>query len=60
MPLKLKFLYSIDEVVELTGLSRTTIYDAISTGKLRARKCGRRTVVAHDDLMDFIDSLERI
>jgi excisionase family DNA binding protein len=41
---------SIKQVCAVTGFSRTTIYDAIKSGALVARKNGRRTFVLQTDL----------
>ena len=41
----------------MAGIGRTTIYQAIAIGKLKARKCGKRTLVLRDDLRDFLSSL---
>ncbi len=49
--------YSIPEVCEETGLGRSTIYEEIREGRLRARKCGRRTIVLPDDLTAWLNSL---
>jgi len=48
---------SIAEAGAIAGLGRTKIYQAISEGKLRARKCGKRTLVLRDDLREFLASL---
>ena len=37
---------SIEEAVIDTAVGRTTLYKAISTGDLVARKVGRRTIVS--------------
>jgi excisionase family DNA binding protein len=49
--------YSIRQLGEITGIGRTTIYAAIRDGHLKARKIRRRTVVLHDDLSVFLNSL---
>lgn len=36
---------SVDQFTKLSGLGRTTIYKLLGTGKLRAVKAGRRTLV---------------
>jgi excisionase family DNA binding protein len=51
--------HSIAEVCALTGLGRDGVYAAISSGKLVARKFGRRTVVIDDDLRQFLAGLPR-
>jgi excisionase family DNA binding protein len=49
--------YSITATCKLTGLGRTTIYASIKTGKLVARKVGRRTIVLYDDIKAFLEAL---
>jgi excisionase family DNA binding protein len=48
---------SIADVTRRTGLGRTLIFEAISTGRLRAVKAGSRTIIKADDLRDYVDSL---
>ena len=36
---------------QVSGLGRTTIYEAIGTGKLEARKAGNRTLIVADSLL---------
>jgi excisionase family DNA binding protein len=49
--------YRIDEVCELTGLGRTSVYEAIKSGVLVARKWNRRTIVLAEDLAAFLAKL---
>ncbi len=49
--------YRIPEVCRRTGLSRTTIYAAIKSRDLIARKYGRVTIVLADDLEAFLRRL---
>jgi excisionase family DNA binding protein len=49
--------YRIADVCELTGLGRTTIYAALKSGALPARKCGRRTLILAADLETFLGNL---
>ena len=51
--------HSITEACSLTGLGRDTIYAAIRSGKLTARKLGRRTLITDDDLRQFLAGLPR-
>jgi excisionase family DNA binding protein len=51
--------FRIAEVCKLTGLGRTTIYAAIKSGALVARRCGRCTVVLAEDLTDFLTNLPK-
>lgn len=48
---------SISEACAMAGIGRTKIYQAIADGNLKARKCGKRTLVLRDDLRDFLASL---
>lgn len=45
-----RILLSIDEVAEITGLSRSTIRRQIKAGKLPCKRVGRRVVVCRHDL----------
>ncbi len=49
--------YSIHEVTRISGASRTTIYEEISAGRLKARKLGRRTIILDADLRQWLASL---
>jgi excisionase family DNA binding protein len=51
-----KLAYRIGEVVVLTGRCRTSVYEAINRGQLRAVKSGRCTLVLADDLQNWIRS----
>ena len=55
-----KAAHSIPEVCAYTGLGRDSIYAAIRTGKLIARKYGRRTVVLDDDMRAFLEALPKL
>jgi excisionase family DNA binding protein len=48
---------SIAEVCAVAGIGRTKIYQAIADGSLKARKCGKRTLVLRNELRDFLSSL---
>ena len=52
-----KLAYSISEVVDLTGISRSKIYEEIRDGHLRAVKSGHRTLILCRDLEDWLTSL---
>jgi hypothetical protein len=52
--------YRIAEVCKLTGLGRTSIYDAIKSGELVARKWKRCTIVLGDDLARFLNNLSKV
>jgi excisionase family DNA binding protein len=46
---------TINRSCELTGLPRSTIYDLISEGRLRASKIGRRTLIEYASLRALIE-----
>jgi excisionase family DNA binding protein len=47
----------IAEAVRMIGLGRTSIYAAISAGKLKTRKAGRRTLIETAALRRFVETL---
>jgi excisionase family DNA binding protein len=49
--------FSIPEVCRITGFGRTTIYAALRSGDLKARRYGRRTLVLEQDLLRFLNEL---
>jgi excisionase family DNA binding protein len=49
--------HTIPDACVVTGLSRTTLYEAIKTGRLTHRKYGNRTLILHEDLKAFIEKL---
>jgi excisionase family DNA binding protein len=49
--------YTIADSAKVSGLGRTTIYEAIGAGKLEARKAGNRTLVVADSLRSFVANL---
>jgi excisionase family DNA binding protein len=51
--------HTIHETCALTGIGRDTIYALIRSGKLTARKLGRRTLITDDDLRQFLTGLPR-
>jgi excisionase family DNA binding protein len=48
---------SIIEAARTAGIGRTSIYEALSSGDLKARKLGRRTVILNSDLRAWLASL---
>ena len=48
---------SISEACAMAGIGRTKIYQAITDGSLKARKCGKRTLILRDELRHFLASL---
>jgi len=50
-------LLSIKEACHLLGLSRTTLYAEMASGRLRSVTVGRRRFVPRDGIDDFIAGL---
>ena len=48
---------SPEEASALTGIGLTSIREAISSGDLRAKKHGRRTIILPDDLRGWLNML---
>lgn len=48
---------SVAEAVRMVGLGRTTLYAMIAAGKLKTRKCGRRTLIETESVRQFIAAL---
>jgi|PersoiStandDraft_1058852.scaffolds.fasta_scaffold32534_2 hypothetical protein len=55
-----KTAMTIDEIVKSGPLGRTSLYQAIRTGQLTARKFGKRTFVLATDFEDFLNGLPKI
>jgi excisionase family DNA binding protein len=49
--------HTIDDTAQQTKCGRTTIYAAIKSGALKARKIGRRTIILDEDLHGWLTSL---
>jgi excisionase family DNA binding protein len=52
-----RLAHSISEVVKLTGVSRSVLYEQIGEGRLRIRKLGRRTLIFDADLKAWLENL---
>ncbi|WP_230281665.1 helix-turn-helix domain-containing protein [Croceicoccus sp. Ery15] len=48
---------TIPDAVKVSGMSRTSIYEALKRGDLTARKAGRRTLIGFQDLEAYLASL---
>ena len=49
-----KLAYQIPEAVVATGLSRSTLYEEIQAGRLRAFKVGGRRLILCAELQSFL------
>jgi excisionase family DNA binding protein len=48
---------TIPDAVRASGMSRSSIYEALKRGDLSARKAGRRTLICFADLQAYLASL---
>lgn len=48
---------TIPEAVKVSGMSRTSIYEALKRQEITARKAGRRTLIAYADLEAYLANL---
>lgn len=55
-----RLAYSISEASEAVGLSKDKIRDEIRSGRLRARKCGRRTILTREDMSRWLAGLPAV
>jgi excisionase family DNA binding protein len=53
------FALTIAAACRVSALGRTTLYAALKSGALSARKCGRRTLILAADLEEFLRALPR-
>jgi excisionase family DNA binding protein len=49
-------VYSVAQVLDMTGIGRATLYRQIAAGLLKAHKIGRRTVILADDYQAWLES----
>ena len=49
-----RLAYSVDEAARLTGLSRDLLYDEMRRGNLTYVKVGRRRLITHQHLQQFL------
>ena len=53
-----RLLHPILEAADvLGGMSRSSLYERIADGQIKAVKVGRRTFIAHDELERFVRDL---
>lgn len=55
-----KLAYSIKESSVLLGVGVTKVYSEIKSGRLRAQKFGRRTLITAEALSQWLNSLPQL
>jgi excisionase family DNA binding protein len=53
----MKAILSVSEAAKELGIGRTKTYELIASGRLRAVKLDRRTMILYRDIEDFLASL---
>jgi excisionase family DNA binding protein len=52
--------YTIREACEASGIGRSSIYELLKSGALRARKHGKRTIILESDLRRWLKRLPEL
>jgi hypothetical protein len=55
-----KRAFDIAAFCQRYGVGRTRAYEEIRLGRLRVRKCGRKTLITEDDAEDWLGSLPSV
>jgi excisionase family DNA binding protein len=50
--------YTIEEASKITGLGRTRLYEELNSGRLKGVKAGRRTLILHISIQEWLENLE--
>lgn len=52
-----KAAYTIAEFTEAFGIGKTKLFEEINTGRIKARKNGKRTIITAADAQAWLDAL---
>jgi excisionase family DNA binding protein len=52
-----QLLYSLEDAWTTLGVGRSTLYELIAAGDIKAVKVGRRTLIRHDELERYVQDL---
>ena len=55
-----KTVLSVNEFCHQAGIGRTKLYQEIASGRLKARKCGRRTIIPAAEFENWLGRLPEI
>ena len=53
-----KVAYSIKSAQKVLSIGNNSIYDELNSGRLKAKKFGKRTLIPAESLKQWLDSLE--
>ena len=53
-----KWAYSVRDLMRLTSLGRTRVFQEVREGRLVRTKCGRRTIFTHENVRIWLASLK--
>lgn len=51
--------FTIPEACKICGIGRSSLYSEMKSGRLKASKVGRRTIIRSSDLDAWLESLQR-
>jgi len=51
--------HTIADATKISGIGRTTLYEAIGRGEIEARKAGNRTLIPAESLRAFVAGLPK-
>ena len=54
-----KAAYGVPEAVAVLSIRRTSLYKLVKSGRLKATKCGRRTLFMATDVAAFLSALQQ-
>ncbi len=55
-----KLAYSVLGFAEAVSLSKSRVWELISEGTIRTKRCGRRVLIPADEARRFIDNLAAV
>jgi excisionase family DNA binding protein len=53
-----RLLHTIPDAQAQLGIGRSTVYELIAKGVIQTVKIGSRTLIAHDELVRYVDRLK--
>lgn len=56
--MKIPLSYTVEEACAIIGVGKTKIYEALDSGKLPAKKWGKRTLILRADIQQYLSNLE--